>query len=88
LSSSELFKIANTLNPFVECDSDEANALIKSATKIAKSWSGSWLGYHSRVYYKNFETPPVGAVFSQEWGLIDSSMGTKGVWREFFNYFS
>ncbi|CAC9985268.1 hypothetical protein BPUTSESOX_1065 [uncultured Gammaproteobacteria bacterium] len=82
MSSSELFKIANTLNPFVECDSDEANALIKSATKIAKSWSGSWLGYHSRVYYKNFETPPVGAVFSQEWGLIDSSMGTKGVWRE------
>ncbi|VVH62605.1 hypothetical protein BSPWISOX_1554 [uncultured Gammaproteobacteria bacterium] len=84
LNSSKLFEIATTLNPFVEYDSDEVNALIESATKIAKSWSGSWLGYHSRVYYENFETPPTGAVFSQEWGLEEliSSMGTKGVWNE------
>jgi hypothetical protein len=52
LNSSKLFEIATTLNPFVEYDSDEVNALIESATKIAKSWSGSWLGYHSRVYYE------------------------------------
>lgn len=83
MSSSELFKIASTLDPFVEYKSDEADALIESAAKIAKSWSGSWLGYHSRVYYENFETPPAGAVFSQEWGLMDSmSMGTRGAWRE------
>jgi len=83
LSSSDLFKIASTLDSFIDIKSDGADALIESATNIGKSWSNSWLGYHSRVYYENFETPPTGAVFSQEWGLMDSmSMGTRGAWRE------
>ena len=53
--------------------------------RIGKSWSGSWLGYHSRVYYENFNTPPPGARFSQEWGFMDSHFipGTRGKWQEY-----
>lgn len=84
LTSTDLFKIANELDAYIEYDSKEADALIEAASEIGKSWSGSWLGYHSCIYYENFEDPPPGAVFSQEWGLMDSmSMGSRGSWHEY-----
>jgi predicted nucleotide-binding protein len=84
LSSTDLFKIAQTLDSYVEYESKEANALIESASEVGKSWSGSCLGYHSRTYYKNFETPPPGAAFSQEWGLMQGfSTGSYGSWHEY-----
>lgn len=59
--------------------------LEKAATAIGKAWSGSWLGYHARVYYHNLKPPPAGAHFSQEWGLKDSwpIQDTTGDWEEF-----
>ncbi len=34
--------------------------LQKSATQAGKSWCGSWLGYHSCVYYDQLQpVPPV-----------------------------
>jgi predicted nucleotide-binding protein len=59
--------------------------LEKAAEEVKRSFSGSWLGYHSRVYYKNLSPAPPGAHFSQEWGLKElfSDMGTHGEWREF-----
>jgi len=45
------------------------DSLEKSIIEIAKSWSGSWLGYHSTVYYNNFVRPDPGDNFSVEWGL-------------------
>jgi len=53
--------------------------------RIGKSWSGSWLGYQSRVYYENFNRPPPGARFSQEWGFRDaySIPSTTGNWQEY-----
>lgn len=48
------------------------------AMDVGESWSGSWLGYQSKVYYKNFEPPPANAHFSQEWGLMRAS----GEWQE------
>lgn len=84
MSSKELFKIASTLEAHTKYESEGADALIEAASEIGKSWSGSWLGYHSRIYYENFETPPPGALFSQEWGLMDSlSMGSRGAWQEY-----
>lgn len=50
---------------------------------IAKSWSGSNLGYQSRVYYPGFETPPPGAHFDSEWGFLGAFQGTTGDWQEF-----
>lgn len=51
---------------------------------VGESWSGSSLGYHANVYYKDFQVPPPGAHFSMEWGLIDSmGLGTSGSWSEY-----
>lgn len=43
--------------------------LEKNIDKVSKCFSGSWLGYHAYVYYKDLQLPPAGAHFSQEWGL-------------------
>jgi predicted nucleotide-binding protein len=54
------------------------------AQQIAQAWSGSSLGYHSRVYYEDFKPPPPGAYFSVEWGFYPATMGrTVGDWREY-----
>ena len=56
-----------------------------AANEVGKSWSGSWLGYHSRIYYAGFEAPPPGTRFSQEWGFRNtfSIPSTAGDWREY-----
>lgn len=60
--------------------------LENAALTVGRSFSGSWQGYHSRVYYADFSPPPPGAHFSQEWGLMDtyvSSLGSTGDWHEY-----
>jgi len=37
---------------------------------IRDSWSGSCFGYHSKLYYGDFEKPPQGEMSSVEWGGI------------------
>ncbi|MDF1690697.1 MAG: nucleotide-binding protein, partial [Cycloclasticus sp.] len=82
--SKDLFSLANQLVDFEDYQSKEVTALADSANDIGESWSGSWFGYHSRVYYEGFQSPPPGAAFSQEWGFQDAfSMGTRGEWREY-----
>jgi hypothetical protein len=46
--------------------------LEEAATSLGKVWSGSYLGYHARIYYKDLKSPPPGAHFSPEWGMEDS----------------
>lgn len=62
--------------------SEPLAALELAAETIGKSWSGSNMGYQSRVYYVDFEVPPRGAHFDSEWGLIGQFHGTTGDWRE------
>ena len=87
-SHDELFDLADKLRTAAESGNvDDVTrpliALEEAASAVRKSFSGSWQGYHSRVYYADFKTPPPGARFSQEWGLMDSvSMGSTGDWRE------
>ena len=82
--SKELFLFSNELGELESIDAPELDGLIETANHIGNSWSGSWFGYHSRVYYAEFQTPPPGAAFSQEWGLQDAfSMGSRGDWREY-----
>ena len=60
--------------------------LAEAAEKIGHAFSGSWLGYHSRIYYEGFLRPPPGANFSQEWGFAgypELGHGSRGNWREF-----
>lgn len=39
------------------------NAIWERARETAKSASGSWLGYHANMYYKDFRPPPAGVHF-------------------------
>jgi predicted nucleotide-binding protein len=69
-------------------DNDFAQPLkhLENASKeVGKAWSGSNLGYHARVYYRNFAPPPAGARFSQEWGFEDAwpIRETIGDWHEY-----
>jgi predicted nucleotide-binding protein len=59
--------------------------LKEAADGLGRSWSGSWIGYHSRVYYADFQVPPKGAVFSAEWGLMKLAFneGSVGEWEEY-----
>lgn len=87
----ELFDVARKLEAAAELeDREEISASLKALTNAAndvkKSFSGSWLGYHSRVYYEGLNPAPAGANFSQEWGLRDRSysrIGSRGNWQEF-----
>jgi predicted nucleotide-binding protein len=86
----ELFSLAEKLKKAASgADSDDIakplDALETAAHRVSRSFSGSWQGYHSRVYYENFATPPPGAHFSQEWGLKETfgSSGSTGDWREY-----
>jgi predicted nucleotide-binding protein len=55
-----------------------------SAVAAAKAWSGSWLGYHSNVYYHLLEPPPPGQHFSNEWGLTRTfRLGSQPGWTEY-----
>jgi hypothetical protein len=57
--------------------------VMDAAAQIGKAWSGSNLGYQSRVYYADLKPPPPGAHFDSEWGFQGTFHGTTGDWREF-----
>lgn len=60
------------------------SALMDAANSVGRSFSGSWLGYHSRVYYADLQVPPAGARFSQQYGLRGGYLSeTSGDWVEF-----
>jgi predicted nucleotide-binding protein len=89
-AADELFKIADHLeaqsNKLKDGQLDKPlQLLIEAANQAGKASSGSWLGYHSRVYYSSLSEAPPGARFSQEFGLMDtlSFSGTIGDWREY-----
>ncbi len=86
----ELFRIAEPLSTAAAAlDQDDISqplaALRAAVAEVGRSFSGSWMGYHSRVYYEGFRAPPPGAHFSQEWGLMErySGLGSRGDWREY-----
>lgn len=83
---SEIFEIADQLSDTAtKCDAKILGKLMSAAEEVGKSWSGSWLGYHSRVYYKDLQPVPPGARFSIEKGFMDTyfSEGTVGDWVEY-----
>ena len=88
--ADDLFKIADRLEiQSKQLQEEEFNKplqlLTDAAEQIGKAWSGSWLGYHSRVYYADMAESPPGARFSQEWGMMDTFaiQDTVGDWREY-----
>ena len=56
-----------------------SDKIMNACNKIERSWSGSFAGWHSTMYYKNFEPPSLGNRFSGEWGGI---YGIPDGWHE------
>jgi hypothetical protein len=87
----ELFAITDRMegvrDSSVLASADDAlRRLDETASEAGRAFSGSWLGYHAYVYYRDLSPPPPGARFSQEWGLKDMSftrMGSTGDWLEY-----
>lgn len=83
----QLADAINALEDYLErsdANLTEVHQLTKAANTAAEAFSGSWLGYHSRVYYRDFDVPPIGCNFSSEWGLRGThSWGTSGDWVEY-----
>lgn len=63
----ELGKLADTISvPDLKLQLEKLNSAVHAAHA---AWSKSNIGYHARVYYRDFTSPPPGDMFSQEWGL-------------------
>ena len=79
--SAELIMLADE-NPG---DKEKLDELWQQINIVSKSFSGSWLGYHSKVYFRDFDVPDPGSHFSQEWGLKSTygSSGSRGDWIEY-----
>lgn len=78
----KLYELSSSLDKYLTEDYFKLEPIKAVLNQVGKSFSGSWLGYHSQVYYKNFKTPIAGAVFSFEWGLEQpyGITGTTGEW--------
>lgn len=84
LLTEQLQKIIERLPDEPKIKFNELEKIIEKADLVGKSWSGSWLGYQSRVYYVNFSMPPAGAIFSSHYGFEQMfSSGTRGDWRQY-----
>ena len=85
----ELLDIADRMDQLVEPGRQSEiqgplERLTQAAEEIGNAWSGSWLGHHANIYYRDLQPPPPGMHFSPEWGL-DSAFGhgTSGDWQEY-----
>lgn len=86
----ELTQIANTLDGLAEQGRQEhiqqpLDRTKRAAERVGKAWSGSWIGYHANVYYRDFQPPPPEAHFNKAWGLKAPSFdeGSTGAWVEY-----
>lgn len=89
-TGNELLEVAKQLDEAIQ--KFKSNGLDKifkiieeNIKRYEDSFSESWIGYHSRVYYRDFQHPPSGDRFSQEWGLNGGYFidGTTGDWIEY-----
>ena len=80
----ELAKRLNLENEKLTQEYKDISTIIQGkADVVAKSWSGSWIGYQANVYYRSFAKPPIDANFSSMDGLISIYSYTKGDWIEY-----
>ena len=73
-ASERLFQLSDAVSEALSrARSDDLRrpitVLRRECDKAKAAWSGSNLGYHSRVYYRGLQS--AGAQFSPEWGLMD-----------------
>jgi hypothetical protein len=56
-----------------------ADRLREAVKIVGLASSGSWVGWHSRMYYGDYEQPPVNDSWDAEWGGLH---GFSDIWRE------
>src|ERR1017187_7576194 len=88
ISDRVLAVIRNCQNAVAQRDDplvQENTELLKTNLgRIADSFCGSCIGYHSRVYYRGLRAPAAGDHFSAEWGLMDTLSGRRSQnWIEY-----
>ena len=64
-------ELQETLVPELARVEKSAIAVNSATQRLAPSWSGSWMGYHSQLYYRDFTPPPLENSFSPEWGGLN-----------------
>jgi len=64
----EIEEFVRTKAPIVEKLSKTAEKIQRACQQIDRSCSGSYAGYHGRLYFEDFEAPPLNRMFSSEWG--------------------
>jgi len=57
----------------------QGDLLRDAARTVGDSSSGSWIGWHSRMYYGNYEEPRVADSWNSEWGGLGHVSGS---WQE------
>ena len=55
---------------------DVVKRLNSAIESVGAASSQSWIGYHSRIYYRDFRRPPAADAFSVEWGLASERRPT------------
>jgi uncharacterized protein (TIGR02391 family) len=45
-------------------------SIMKVCERLEHSWTGSWIGYHSNLYFGDFDAPSREHAFNAEWGGI------------------
>jgi len=49
----------------------KAEAVAQASRLVGEAWSGSCMGHHTMLYFKDFEKPPLGDQFNVEWGTLN-----------------
>ena len=63
----------------IEVTLDLSRRLRKVSNNLQNTWSGSFAGWHGKMYFRNFEVPALNEKFSGEWGGIN---GIPDGWEE------
>jgi len=75
----ELNKFRKNHTSVLKETEEMAEHLIDACGQIESSWSGSFAGWHGRMYFRDFEIPSIHEQFNGEWGGIH---GIPDGWEE------
>lgn len=62
--------LQEALEPTLTKIQESCEKATRASQTVGESWSGSSLGYHSELYFRDFERPPLAESFDPEWGGI------------------
>jgi hypothetical protein len=76
---NEIEKLSEKTKDELNNCQDRLGKILETLNEIEESWSGSWIGYHAGLYYRDFRRPPLSEKFDVEWGSLH---GVPAGWEE------